>query len=504
MSGAEFRYDEEYYRNYKSDSGKEYARGNGWEEFFCGIAARVTKELAPHSVLDAGCAIGFLVESFRDEGVEAEGIDISEYAISQVRTDIKPYCRVQSLLDPVTGKYDLVTCIEVLEHLAPEDVPKAISNICSCTDMVLFSSTPFEYDEESHFSVHEPAYWVEQFAYNGFYHDISYDCSYVSIQAMLFRRGDKNKTDLIRDYENVLFARHRENVAMRNDLIVSNENVRIYRDAYQKHVDMINEDLNPKILALSQEVEQLKMESREKDRCFSSELDKFRSDYSAAISALGEKEKEYRRIISAQSDRITELLKQQTEHNTETPDKEEKLFVKNYEAEVRKTRELEERCRRLNAEIADQSTELEKYRNENEKLQDLLNAAESNRSGLSDPHLMLAQNTAKSLVGMKRIWDKETKRLLALDKDYWKPVFDASFYADRNPDVAQSLGMDEGKLLEHFITMGMTEGRVASENFNVKVYIALNPDVADKLEDNLRAYYLHYITDGIKEGRRSV
>ena len=58
-------------------------------EFFGTIADQVVAEIKPRRVLDVGCAKGFLVEALRDRGVEAFGIDVSEYAIGEVRPDIR-------------------------------------------------------------------------------------------------------------------------------------------------------------------------------------------------------------------------------------------------------------------------------------------------------------------------------------------------------------------------------------------------------------------------------
>ena len=82
--------------------------------------------------------MGMLVEARRDRQVEAFGIDISSYALQQVREDMKPFCRLGSLLDPLTDKYDFVVCIEVLEHLLPSQAERAITNICQASDDVLF------------------------------------------------------------------------------------------------------------------------------------------------------------------------------------------------------------------------------------------------------------------------------------------------------------------------------------------------------------------------------
>ncbi len=78
-------YDGEYYH---AHCGVPYERSAHWLEFFGGLASQIIRSLRPSSVLDAGCAWGFLVEAFWDRGVEARGVDISQYAISQVRPDL--------------------------------------------------------------------------------------------------------------------------------------------------------------------------------------------------------------------------------------------------------------------------------------------------------------------------------------------------------------------------------------------------------------------------------
>lgn len=202
MSYNSTAYNENYY---KSHCGECYERGHGWEEIFARQADIIKRDFKPQTTLDVGCAAGYLVEGLRDLDVEAYGMDISEYALSMVRDDIKPYCWIQSATSAIEKKYDLITCIEVLEHLESEDIRKAIQNLCQATETIIFSSTPFDYEEETHYSVNQPGYWVEEFLANGFYHDIDYDCSYIAVQTMLFRKRNVDKRELVRNYENKLF-----------------------------------------------------------------------------------------------------------------------------------------------------------------------------------------------------------------------------------------------------------------------------------------------------------
>jgi len=179
-------YDAAYYHDYWG--GVRYERSDHWLRFFSGIAENLIRSLKPQRVFDAGCAWGFLVEAFWDRAVEAWGRDISDYAISQVRRDIQPYCSVGSLTDPIAGHYGLITCIEVLEHMPEDEAKLAVAHMCSAADAILFSSSPSDLEEETHVNVRPVIYWLRLFQQHGFAPDILYDCSYVSPHAFLVRR----------------------------------------------------------------------------------------------------------------------------------------------------------------------------------------------------------------------------------------------------------------------------------------------------------------------------
>jgi cellulose synthase/poly-beta-1,6-N-acetylglucosamine synthase-like glycosyltransferase len=179
-------YDAAYYEQH---CGIPYGRTDHWFGFFGRIAETLIDTLKPQRVLDAGCAWGLLVEAFRDRGVEARGLDISPYAIGKVRPDMQPYCRVASLTEPIKDFYDLITCIEVLEHMPEEEANQAIRNLCQATDAILFSSTPSDFTEPTHVNVRPVVSWLGLFSEHGFAPDPLYDASVVSPHAFLLRRG---------------------------------------------------------------------------------------------------------------------------------------------------------------------------------------------------------------------------------------------------------------------------------------------------------------------------
>ncbi len=198
-------YNKEYYEQYDVGVAKvDYSNSEYTKGFLEHLAERIVNDLQPKTVLDAGCAMGHLVTALRDKGVEAYGIDISEYAVSKVREDVKPYCTAGSITEPLPEsfpkKFDLIVTIEVLEHLYSEDGIKAIKNLCSYTDNVLFSSTPDDFADPTHFNVRQREYWATIFYEQGFFDDVNYRPTFLTEYASFFKRSD-NWLRQIEDYE---------------------------------------------------------------------------------------------------------------------------------------------------------------------------------------------------------------------------------------------------------------------------------------------------------------
>lgn len=181
--------------------GKPYVRNDEWLGFFGGIADRIVADIGPRRVLDAGCAMGFLVEALRARGVEAWGLDISDYAIERVHESVKPFCRVGSITDDLGGDYDLIVSIEVAEHMPPREAERAITNVCAHTTDVLFTSSPLDYREPTHVNVHPPEYWAGEFARHGFFRDTDYDATFIVPWAARFRRLDEPLYRVVVGYE---------------------------------------------------------------------------------------------------------------------------------------------------------------------------------------------------------------------------------------------------------------------------------------------------------------
>jgi 2-polyprenyl-3-methyl-5-hydroxy-6-metoxy-1,4-benzoquinol methylase len=206
---------------YRHDCGIPYQRNEHWLRFFGKIADEIVRDFHPTSVLDAGCAMGFLVEALRERGVEAEGIDISDYAISQVDQSVAEHCRVASLTEPLTRRYDLIVCIEVLEHIAPAESGRAIANLCAATDRLLLSTTPDDFAEATHVNVQPPEAWSAALAGEGFLREVERDVSYVTAWAALYARSVEPLEEAVKRYDRAWWRQRREVDQMRNSLLTA-------------------------------------------------------------------------------------------------------------------------------------------------------------------------------------------------------------------------------------------------------------------------------------------
>ena len=85
-----------------------------------------------HRTLDVGCATGFVVEALRELGLEAEGVDVSQYAVDHAADGAQGHLQFGDLLARLPfgrHRFELVTALEVLEHLPPDAVPKALREL---------------------------------------------------------------------------------------------------------------------------------------------------------------------------------------------------------------------------------------------------------------------------------------------------------------------------------------------------------------------------------------
>jgi cyclopropane fatty-acyl-phospholipid synthase-like methyltransferase len=124
----------------------------------------------PESILDLGCGRGcylYFWEWFVKE--QCCGIEISEWAVKN------KFCRITIINDDISklekcefkeNDWDLITAIDVLEHLDDEQLDKTLNNMAKYGKKFLFS-IPFEGDpnleaDNTHKQFHDKQWWFDK------------------------------------------------------------------------------------------------------------------------------------------------------------------------------------------------------------------------------------------------------------------------------------------------------------------------------------------------------
>lgn len=124
----------------------EYAKEwEGQENPAHDMARYIKDTFNPKTVLDVGCGIGKLVYELRKLGIDAKGVEFSDAFIrlSPVSEHIF-HVDLLGLPSVTTQKYDLVICMEVLEHIPPTRLDQAIENLkTACKTNIILTISNF-------------------------------------------------------------------------------------------------------------------------------------------------------------------------------------------------------------------------------------------------------------------------------------------------------------------------------------------------------------------------
>ena len=101
------------------------------------IAERIS--LSGAKAIDVGCGGGLITEALAERGAVVTGIDLSEQALSVAKLHLKESGRhveyrlvsAENIAQEMPGAFDLVTCLEMLEH-----VPDPAQTIAACAALV--------------------------------------------------------------------------------------------------------------------------------------------------------------------------------------------------------------------------------------------------------------------------------------------------------------------------------------------------------------------------------
>lgn len=104
-------------------------------EFWGDVAKKMTQlwNLQGKKILDIGCAYGFIVEALRNQGVDAYGIDVSQYAYDQADPAIQPYLTVADARTHLSNyrkfEFDAVFSRWFLDCMDDSDIPDLVDEL---------------------------------------------------------------------------------------------------------------------------------------------------------------------------------------------------------------------------------------------------------------------------------------------------------------------------------------------------------------------------------------
>lgn len=134
------------------------------------ILSPLFEVFTPTSVLDVGCGLGAWLLVAKELGADMiQGVD-GPWIDTQTLIIPEQHFLAQNLDEPLSlaRKFDLVTSLEVAEHVAPEAADTFVDSLVAHGDIILFSAAiPFQ-GGQGHVNEQWPGYWARKFQARGY------------------------------------------------------------------------------------------------------------------------------------------------------------------------------------------------------------------------------------------------------------------------------------------------------------------------------------------------
>ena len=183
MSLPSEQFDEEYFERGLATGKSLYTDYRWLPEVSIPIAMTIKRLFPGKSILDYGCAKGFLVHALRSLGVEAYGYDVSRYAIEHCKQEAREFICMRKNLLP---KVDVVVGKDVLEHIPYAELVDELCWIAGQAPLAFFVVPLGEHGQyriaeygkdKSHVIVENSQWWMARFREAGFFvEEFSFAC----------------------------------------------------------------------------------------------------------------------------------------------------------------------------------------------------------------------------------------------------------------------------------------------------------------------------------------
>jgi cyclopropane fatty-acyl-phospholipid synthase-like methyltransferase len=156
------------------DYTKEYYQAiNKEEEPQAKALAEVLEHIYhPQTVADIGCGTGLYLEPFGLSVQTKNGFELSESAMAEDVRRTPNISKFDLTEEHNTGwRYDLVLCLEVLEHIGSEFADRVVENLAFFGDTLIVTAAPPGQAGLNHVNCQPQEYWNEKFAIQGYKRD---------------------------------------------------------------------------------------------------------------------------------------------------------------------------------------------------------------------------------------------------------------------------------------------------------------------------------------------
>lgn len=165
-------YDEGYYKEY-GGSKLSYFDNHIIRGTFRILANTLGSRYQFKSHLDVGCAAGFLVNEMSKIGKYSIGVDLPYIIGAAANKNLYPMDITKTAMkfNLPQASFDMVTFIEVIEHIHEQDEQYVLDNVTGVArKYLLFSSNEDDDNEPTHINLRSNTYWQREIVKRGFMH----------------------------------------------------------------------------------------------------------------------------------------------------------------------------------------------------------------------------------------------------------------------------------------------------------------------------------------------
>lgn len=153
---------------------RDFERRERFRGDYRALAGALERTIRFDSVLDVGCANGFLIEALQETGKTVGGIEASPAVEDVLPESLRELVRVGdfTLAEQDGRRWDLVACIEVAEHVPPARTDELVRSLAAAArSWIFFTAAPPGQGGHGHINCRPRQDWLDRFAARGWRED---------------------------------------------------------------------------------------------------------------------------------------------------------------------------------------------------------------------------------------------------------------------------------------------------------------------------------------------